>query len=1179
VNSSATGGISALNFLTLLETFPANMSKIIKERDDLDKIIAEKKERLKELSCINQTTDILKEGKSIEETLQRVTLILPPAWQYPEATVARVQFDGKTYISPSFIETEYRQAQVFETLNNKKGIIEIFYTEKFKEIDEGPFMKEERHLINNLATMLANYINSFEAREILSESMRETREKPELSEFQDPSINSRQLLQKFLNKQNANRDIFHDLMPFKVKEILLIATLYDAFTIEKEGRFSEHILGEYHQLNLTSMPRVTGVSSYEEALVQMRNKHYDLVIMMMGSDRAAPVNMSKKIKEDFPYIPIYLLVNNNRDIAMLMESRQILTTVDRTFVWNGDSKVFFAMVKHLEDKVNVENDTKIGTVKVILLIEDSEIYYSKYLPLLYNSVMEQTKRLIEDVGTDDLFKVLRLRARPKILLASNYEEAIDVFDKYKESLLCLIADVKFEKGGILDNQAGFQLVKHIKAIIPGLPTIIQSSDTGNARKAFELKSTFINKNSESLLQDIKSFISHHLGFGNFVYRDASGKKIAIANTLSEFQKLIETIPAESLIYHGKRNHFSLWLMARGEIKIAKMINPVKVSDFESPSEFREYLKYMVKKYRNESYTGKIVNFEESVLLDESNIVSLGTGALGGKGRGLAFINTLVYNLNFTELLPLINIRTPKTSIIGTDEFDIFLERNNLTEVVYGRSGMDYASIRKLFLRSDLSYNLEKKLKAMLKVIDHPIAIRSSSLFEDSTMQPFSGVYETYLLPNNHPDFRVRLRQAFNAIKLVYASIFSPRSTGYLQAINYKIEEEKMAIVIQEVVGKQYDDYYYPHISGTAQSHNYYPVSHMEPDDGFSVIALGLGQYVVSGEKSYRFSPRYPEIETISPRDLYKGSQLDFYAINMNRKSINLLEKGEDAALTKLEISKAEEHQTLTHLASVYDPENDRIEPGLSAAGPRIVNFANILKYEYVPLAKTIELMLDVFKEAMGSPVELEFAVDLTKGINNLPSFYLLQMKPLIGNSDDYNLNLNEVKEENIIVKSKRSMGNGKVDNITDIVFVKPEKFDKTKTLAIAEEIESVNNKIGQENGKYILIGPGRWGTRDRFIGIPVNWTQISHARVIVETSLKDFPLDASLGSHFFHNVTSMNMGYFSVQHHSDFDIIDWKTLNRQDRIFETSYIKQVRFKNPVTVAMDGKERIAVVYTK
>ncbi|MCK4881078.1 MAG: pyruvate, phosphate dikinase, partial [Bacteroidales bacterium] len=714
----------------------------------------------------------------------------------------------------------------------------------------------------------------------------------------------------------------------------------------------------------------------------------------------------------------------------------------------------------------------------------------------------------------------------------------------------------------------------VRDMIKGLPTVIQSSDIKNASRAFELKSTFINKNSETLLQDIRNFIMHHLGFGNFVYRDSGGRKIAEAKSLKEFEKHIDSIPSESLVYHGKRDHFSLWLMARGEIKIAKMIHPVKVTDFKTPDDFRNYLQHVIKKYRNESNTGKIVNFEGSALLDESNIVSLGSGSLGGKGRGCAFINTLIYNLNFAEIIPEMNIRTPRTAIIGTDEFDIFMERNNLLEVIHQVN--DYEKIRQKFLEGNLSYNLEKRLKELLKLLNRPLAVRSSSLLEDSTMQPFSGIFETYLIPNNHPDFNVRFRQLKDAIKLVYSSIYSPHSRRYFEAINFSLEEEKMAVVIQDVVGTYHQDHFYPHISGTAQSHNYYPVAHMEPEDGFAIAGLGLGHYVVNGERAYRFSPKYPTLEMSTIQSQLRDSQVEFIALDMINSEVDFCNKGSEANLHRLSISEAETHDVLKHMASVYDVENERIEPGLTTPGPRILNFANILKYEYVPLARALTLIMDVGKEALGSPVELEYAVDLDKAENGKPSFFFLQIKPMMGTGGEYTFDTGGIDPEEMIIYAEKSMGNGKVDNIKDLIYVDPKDFNKMKTREMAAQIERFNRKMVAEDRKYILIGPGRWGTRDPFIGIPVNWAQISNAKVIVETSLDEFSLDASLGSHFFHNVTSMNVGYFSIQHDSSASFIRWDVLGEQEVVEETGFVKQIRFKEPVCIMMDGKKRISII---
>jgi len=1140
---------------------------------EIQRLLFERAERLKELAAINQTTDILKEGKPLDDTLQQLSQLFPSAWQYPEYTVCCISFNGKDYKSPGFIRTNWVQRQSFDVIDGRSGHIDIFYTKEFIQLDEGPFLKEERHLITNLATAIAGYINSIAAKELLKKSRSEEPLQRIAKPAKDNALPGRQLLQRFLNKNNYNRDIYHDLMPFKVKEILLVANLYDAYSIEREGRFSEYVLGEYHQLSLTSVPRITGVSSAEEAFEQLNTKHFDLIIFMVGVDKSMPVSLSKELKQAFPYIPVFMLLNNNTDVEFFVKEKQKYAAIDRIFVWNGESKVFFAMIKLLEDQINVDNDTRVGLVRVILLVEDSPQYYSRYLPLLYGIVMDQTRRIIDDVSTDELYKVLRLRARSKILLAANYEEAMDIINDYRDYMLCLITDVKFDRAGRTDPEAGFRLVSYVREQLGDLPTIIQSSDLENAERAYELRATFIDKNSESLSQDFKSFIMHYLGFGNFIYRDKDGHQIAIAKSLREFENQLRTIPDESLIYHARKDHFSLWLMARGEIQVARIINPQKVSDFQSPAELRVYLLDVIQQFRNEQNMGKIIPFEESAITDEHNVVSLVPGLLGGKGRGLAFINTLIYNYDFNVHVPNINIRTPKTSIIGTDEFEYFMERNKVYDKVMALESYD--DIKRLFVECALTDTLIRRLRVLLKVIDKPLAVRSSGMFEDSLSQPFAGIFETYLLPNNHPDINVRLKQLMDAIRLVYASVFSAEARGYIEAINYKLEEEKMAIVIQEVVGNQFEDVYYPHISGVAQSYNYYPFGHMKPEEGFAVAALGLGKYVVDGGSAYRFSPKYPAVENFSPKDLFKNSQMKFIAVDLNKHDVNLLD-GEMAGLRELDIDEGERHGTTRHLASVYDPDNQRIIPGLTHAGPRIINFSNILKYEYMPMAKTIETVLDIVKEAMGTPVEIEFAIDLTRDADYKTTFYLLQIKPLIGAEQDYQVDLNEIPRTSMVLLSNKGMGNGLISDITDVIFVDTETFDKSKTEEMVKEIEQLNAMMRKENRRYVLIGPGRWGTRDRWIGIPVNWPQISNAKVIVETSLEGYPLDASSGSHFFHNVTSMNVGYFSVQPELGDSFINYGILKQQQLIRSTVYFRHVRFTEPLSIKMDGRKRLGVV---
>jgi hypothetical protein len=1071
------------------------------------------------------------------------------------------------------VPTSWVQKQSFETIDGISGTIEVFYLREFPDLDEGPFMTEERQLIKNIAGLIAGYLNSVKGKTLLNKEKIRFVKGLTADDAPTVSVHSRQLLQKFLNKSNYDRDIYHDLMPFKVKEILLVATLYDAYSIEKEGRFSEHVLGEYHQLNLTSIPRITGVSNEKEAMEQLRSKHFDLVILMMGADKKSPIGLSCKIKNEFSYIPVFLLLNNNSDIEYIMARKAASRHIDKVFVWNGESQVFFAMIKHVEDRINAENDTNIGMVRVILLVEDSPKYYSRYLPMLYNIVLEQTKRIIDDVSTDELYRVLKLRARPKILLASDFEEAKNIIDKYRDYMLCLITDVRFEKGGKDDAEAGFDLVKYARKNIKYLPIIIQSSDPANADVAFTLQSTFINKNSETLSQDFKSFITHFLGFGNFIYRNADGKIIGVARSLKEFEKQLQTIPDDSLLHHARKDHFSLWLMARGEIQAAKILNPHKVSDFSSPQKIRDYMLGIISKFRNEQDKGKIIPFDKSAISDESNIVALSEGSLGGKGRGIAFIHTLIYNFEFNQYIPNIHIKAPKTLVIGTEEFEYFMGRNGLKDYVLEEQS--YEKIKQRFLKIPLTDTMVRRLKIVLENIKKPIAVRSSGLFEDSLIQPFAGIFETYILPNNHPDPKVRLSQLMDAIKLVYASVYSETARGYVNAIHYKIEEEKMAVVIQEVVGNQYDNYFYPHISGVAQSYNYYPVSHMKPEEGFVVAAVGLGKYVVEGEKAYRFSPKYPEIEINSAKDQYKNSQVKFFAVDFNKKEPNLIE-GDTAALARIDIDEAEKHGTLKHCASVYNPDNNQIIPGLTHYGPRIINFANILKYEYIPLTKTIELVLDVVKEALGSPVEIEFAVDLNKDKNGLASFYLLQIKPLLGNASDYNVNMDKIQKDSILLYSEKGMGNGIIEDISDVVYIDPELFNKSETEDIAREVDAINMSMIKANKKYVLIGPGRWGTRDRWIGIPVTWPQISNAGVIIETSLEDFPLDASSGSHFFHNVTSMNVGYFSVQPEISGSFIKYEVLKKQKLVGKKKYVRHVCFEKPLKVRMDGKKRISVI---
>jgi hypothetical protein len=896
---------------------------------------------------------------------------------------------------------------------------------------------------------------------------------------------------------------------------------------------------------------------------------------MAGVDKEMPVTVAGLVHESKPRIPILVLVNNNSDVGYFKRAAEKVPAIDRVFVWNGNSNVFLAMIKYIEDKRNVSKDTVLGGVRIVLLVEDSIKYYSRYLPLLFSSVLTQTQSLVSDDSTDELHKIFKYRARPKVLLVSTYEEAVKIINDYNHYLLCVISDVKFSKDGVLDEDAGIELLKYTRQNLKySIPLLLQSHDIENAKRAETIGAGFITKNSDTLAHDIHEFINTRLGFGDFVFKDSKGNKIACARNLHEFEELVAKVPVESLLYHARTDGFSTWLMARGEINMAERLKPYKADDFEDTEKLRDFCLNVFSDVREKKNRGRIVNFDSSLNAGNRYIVRMGLGSLGGKGRGLAFMSNLLENIDMKAILPGINIRMPATSIIGAIEFDKFLESNNLFDIAF-RSG-DQERIKAAFLAGDLSISLKDKLLQYIQQVRQPLAIRSSGLFEDSLLQPFSGVYDTYLIPNNHPDTEVRFVQLLNAIKLIYASVFSNDARSYFEAINYKIEEEKMAVIIQPVVGKEHNGKFYVDISGIAQSYNYYPHSYMQPEDGFAVAAIGLGQAVSGGEKAYRFCPKYPALNIGSISDQTRDTQKEFYAIDLTHSEFDMSKEGELAAIRKYPVTSAEKDGVIDQCVSTYDMENEVLIPGTGLRGPRVVDFANMLKYNQVPMADSLMVLMKLFQQAMGSPVEMEFAIDLNKGDNGWPTFYLLQLKPLIRREDHVEIDLDELDLTNVLLLSQKGMGNGRIKGVHDVLYVDIEKFDRTRTKEIAAEILEVNKMMVQEDRKYVLIGPGRWGTRDEFTGIPVRWAHINNAKVIVEIGLPDFPLDASLGSHFFHNVTSMNVGYFSVPLIDGKEFVNMGMLAGQQTVYVGKYTRWVRFEHSLEVLMDGRKRTAVV---
>lgn len=972
--------------------------------------------------------------------------------------------------------------------------------------------------------------------------------------------------------QKSNLSIFHDLMPFKVKEILLVATAYDAYILEREGQIFEQIYGEYYQLNISSAPRITSVFTAEDAMEKIESGCFDLAIVVTGIDKQMPLILSKSIRQVSPNLPVLLLINNNNQIKLYAGMKDSLVDVDKMFVWNGDSSIFLAMIKYIEDSINAENDTAKGDVRIVLVVEDSIRYYSRYLPTLYSVIISEVHRLISGEDIDARYKLLKMRARPKVLLASTYEEALTLFEKYYEYMLCLITDVAFPLGGKNDPCAGKKLVEHIKNKL-SVPILVQSSEPDNMAFAIENNLDYIDKNSTRLSSDLIDFFHLHLGFGNFLFKDPTGKIIGEARYLKELEVLIDTIPAETILYHSDRNDFSTWFMAKGEIKSALRLKQARTEDFKGPEEIRAFIKQVLRDRWLEKKRDYISVFSETAFKEKSYLMRISNGSVGGKGRGIAFTESILQKEEFKDLMQDINVTIPKTIIIGTDEFENYIEQIDYCALI--ETEKDYSETRQLFSELELSSLLNQRLERMLANLKGPIAVRSSGLFEDSLSQPFSGIYETYYLPNNDPDLGIRLKQLEMAIKMVYASVFAPLARSYFDSINHSIEEEKMAVIIQELVGRGYDQYFYPHVSGVAQSYNYYPFSHMKPEDGIGLIALGLGKSIVDGEASYRFCPRYPKMNMMTIKDLLANTQRYFYALNVDKNHFNLIE-GSEATLDRLPVELAEKHGTMALSASVYDSLANAIRPGLHSDGPRIVNFSYLLEYNQVPLAATITKLLDIMRGALGTPVEIEFSVDLSKDSAERATLYILQVKPLIRSLESMVVDTSLVDRGDMILYSDRGMGNGVIDGIRDIVYVIPEKFDRLATKKIAREIHTVNADMKKEQSNYILIGPGRWGSSDPYLGIPVDWAAISEAKVIVESAVQDFNVDASLGSHFFHNITSMNIGYFTVSGKSNAVFVDYAYLEKNRAIQEYNYIRHVKLPAPVTVIMDGRKSISLI---
>lgn len=971
--------------------------------------------------------------------------------------------------------------------------------------------------------------------------------------------------------------VFYELMKKRISEILLVSSPYDAFIMEEDGRLAERIIHEYRGLNLTRPPRLTWVSTAQKAFKLLSRKRFDLVITMPHIEDVDPYVFCCETKKKFSKLPVFLLSHERQNIPT--DPRYLdRNIIDKIFIWLGNTDLLLAMIKSWEDKMNVAHDTKKARVRVIILVEDSAIYYSSLLPMLYKVLVLQTQAVMED-SLNEEDRILRMRARPKILLAENFEEAENLYRLFKPYLLAVLSDVRFPRNQEIDPEAGFTLLSMIKKETPDIFVLNLSSEESNRQKAEKIPAVFLNKNSPSLHADINAVFTHHLGFGDFIFRLPNGKEIARVPNLRTMQKILPTIPDESINYHAVRNHFSTWLMARSEIQLASKLRPIRATDFSSVRELRELLIFNLQERRKIRQRGVVTDFVNGTFDPETDFLKVGKGSLGGKARGLAFVTTqLKENPKLQEKFPEIDIIVPKSFVISTEGFDAFVVENNLQDL--SNTSDSDAVIAKRFLRSRFPDWMVHHLKSFLEQINYPLAVRSSSLLEDAQFQPFAGVYKTYMIPNNHHDLTVRMNQLMDAIRLVYASTYFETPRSYAKSTLHRIEDEKMAVVIQQLIGTPYGDYFYPAISGVVQSYNFYPISHMKAKEGIAHIALGLGKTVMEGANSLRFSPKYPEFlpQFSTVDDILKNSQRFFYALKLTDlpdKFGSSYIKSAYKTLAHLEIDDFIDHPPVRQLSSTYIPEEHRIRDTVHRQGHLVLTFANILKYKSLPLPEILTDILDMGRKGMGSPVEIEFAVNLPAKQGQKPQFAFLQIRPMALRQQNTEVVINEKEIADAFCFSTLALGNGTFRDIADILYVKPEAFDPAHTTEIASDIGKINQQIINQNRKYLLIGPGRWGSADRWLGIPVNWNDISGIGAIIEAKSDKIHADPSQGTHFFQNITSLGISYITISQ-SEKDFIDWDWLNSLPHESETTYLRQVKLETPLTIKIDGKKSWAVL---
>ena len=965
---------------------------------------------------------------------------------------------------------------------------------------------------------------------------------------------------------------FANLMNKRIYNVLLIATKYDSFMLEDDGRVDEQIFNEYTSLSLRYPPRFTQVTTEEEALNELKNRNFELIICMPNMDNRDIFAAASEIKVHYPNIPIVVLTPFSKEVSKRIANED-LSAIDYVFSWLGNSELLLAIIKLIEDKMNAPDDTASVGVQIILLVEDSIRFYSSALPHLYKFVLEQSQMFAKE-ALNDHQRTLRMRGRPKIKLARNYEEAVRIFDQYRDNMLGIISDMSFMHNGVKDPYAGYKFGQYVRKTGLIIPFVLESSEASNHIYAKELNASFIDKNSKSYPQDLKKKIMQRFGFGDFVILNPHTKEeIMRIKDLKDLQKKVFQIPDDSLVYHLSRNHFSRFFYSRAMFPPAEVLKHVDVSDYKDMDEARKLIFDLIVQYRRMKNTGVVAVYQKDRFDEYSNFARIGDGSLGGKGRGLAFIGAMVKRYPKLES-DNFAVNIPKTVVICTDIFDEFMETNELYPVALGDA--DDETILRYFLRASLPSRLIEDLMAFFDVVKSPIAVRSSSLLEDSHYQPFAGIYSTYMVPKIEEKYDM-LRTVSDAIKAVYASVFSKDSKAYMTATSNLIDQEKMAIVLQEVVGSRYNDHFYPTMSGVARSLNFYPIGNEKAEDGIANIALGLGKYIVDGGQTLRFSPRHPHsILQMSTMDFaLRETQTRFYALDL--KNMAEAFSVDDAFnLVKLGLKDADAEGSLKYIVSTYDPYDQIIRDGYYPGGRKILSFVNILQHDVFPLADTLDQILRIGQQEMGRPVEIEFAVNMDPSDHTRATFYLLQIRPIVDNKEIMDEDLSLVKNEETILSSTSVLGHGIVGDVQDIIYVKTGAFNSSNNQLIAYEIEKMNRSFTDQEKGYVLVGPGRWGSSDSWLGIPVKWPHISNARVIVECGLENYRVDPSQGTHFFQNLTSFGVGYFTVNPFKGDGWFDEAFLNAQPAVEETEYLRHVHFDAPITIKMDGKKSLGVV---